>query len=104
MAEAEEAVADRTLLQLDAFFAAAAVEVVVIFGNTKPVPEALTCPSRVSPSGSSRLDSPRLAPPRPTAPRNESEINVNAKVCHAARMLIKANQAMIKLYNSQFYK
>lgn len=29
------AVADRTLLQLDAFFAAAAVEVVVIFGNSE---------------------------------------------------------------------
>lgn len=40
----------------------------------------------------------------PDPPRTESEINVNAKVCHAARMLIKANQAMIKLYNSQFYK
>lgn len=36
--------------------------------------------------------------PRLESRRVESEINVNAKVCHAARMLIKANQAMIKLY------
>lgn len=96
------AVADRTLLQFDAFFAAAAVEVVVIFGNSKTGSRGIDM-SQSSVSKwlhSTGFASTCSAPP----PRTESEINVNAKVCHAARMLIKANQAMIKLYNSQFYK